>query len=231
MALLLPLWRQVARESCAVVIVRDPLEVAQSLHRRNGLPLATGLALWSVYNRALLRDLRGARVYLCRYDELLTNPADTLRGVFDSLRAWDELPDGVDPQCAVQSVRPDLRRNTGARDAADPSGTPEEITQLMNFFVDHTGRHESFDVGAPPEPGWWEGPLLDERRTTLLAALAVIATLEGDVTSLQTESDILSTELEEANRQLELVWRNVNRVKRLLPTTLYRSFVKKVAKR
>lgn len=106
MTLLLPLWRRVTGESCAVVIVRDSLEVAQSLHRRNGLSLTTGLALWSLYNRALLRDLRGARVHLCSYDELLANPGDTLRGVIDSLRGWDELPDGSMPRArSSRSVR------------------------------------------------------------------------------------------------------------------------------
>lgn len=67
------------------------------------------------------------------------------------------------------------------------SETPEEITQLMTFLVDHTGRHDVFGVGPPLGPGWWEGPLLDERRATLTWALGVIATRESEITSLQTE--------------------------------------------
>src|SRR5665213_2484953 len=62
-SILLPLWRRITNDQgCAIVIVRDPLEVASSLTKRNDLPTLTGLALWAAYNRAMLRDLQGARV-------------------------------------------------------------------------------------------------------------------------------------------------------------------------
>ena len=74
--LLLELWRESApREPGAVFIVRDPMQVAWSLAKRDRIPVATGLALWSAFNRAALAGLVGLRVHVCSYDELVERPA------------------------------------------------------------------------------------------------------------------------------------------------------------
>jgi len=64
-SILLPLWRQITNDKdCAVVIVRDPLEVAASLTRRDELRTLTGLALWATYNRRCCATFKG-RAYTC----------------------------------------------------------------------------------------------------------------------------------------------------------------------
>jgi hypothetical protein len=54
-----------------VVAVRHPLEVARSLHDRDGLPIPIGLALWEVYNAMICSGLAGRAVHVVRYDRLL----------------------------------------------------------------------------------------------------------------------------------------------------------------
>jgi len=99
-SILLPLWRRITNDSgCAVVIVRDPLEVAASLTRRNGLPTLTGLALWAHYNRTMLRDLHGARVHVCNYADLVENPDGVLTDIAASLRAWGRC--GLHVRCVA----------------------------------------------------------------------------------------------------------------------------------
>lgn len=81
MCRLMPLWRQVLDQVGAqarfVIPLRNPLEVARSLEKRNGLPLVHGCLLW-------LRDLldaeyetRGAQRVFVHYHDLLHDPIRT----------------------------------------------------------------------------------------------------------------------------------------------------------
>jgi hypothetical protein len=226
-SILLPLWRRITNDDgCAVVIVRDPLEVAASLSRRNALPTLTGLALWAAYNRTMLRDLHGARVYVCNYADLIENPHDVLTDIAASLEAWGELSDGLDLAQAIGSVHPELRRNMVANAGLESEASPIEITELMKRTLDLRGRHDVFDTGSALEPSWWEASLLEERRVLLQWALARIAELETHSTNLLTENEIFRQRSEaatdEANQLRERV-AHLERLTRLVPGPLRRA--------
>jgi hypothetical protein len=61
LCLLLPVWLDAAQrvgiKSRFVVVLRNPLDVAESLLKRNSYPLNRGLALWRSYNLLILRLL------------------------------------------------------------------------------------------------------------------------------------------------------------------------------
>lgn len=221
-SLLLPAWRKITGDrGCAVVIVRDPLEVAASLSRRNALSTLTGLALWSAYNRTMLRDLEGARVHVCTYTDLIENPMAVLTDIAESLRRWGEVADDVDISGAVTSIRPELRRNTMANTDSPNEVTPQDITELMKFVSDLRGRHDAFDAGTSLAAGWWEGPLLEERRVLLQWGLKAIERLETHNASLSTENAILWQRNDTANHELERLQHRVEGVRRYVPDSLY----------
>ena len=162
--LLLPLWRRAVLDRCAVIlIVRDPMEVAWSLALRNGMPLLTGLALWSDYNRRALGGLSGLPVHVCAYDELVSDPLTTMTSIGASLESWNELPERADVEVAAARVRPELRRNTWPRDNSDALEVPGEIERFEKFLADLAGAHGVFEPGRPPSSPW-EDALLSERR-------------------------------------------------------------------
>jgi hypothetical protein len=75
LSVLLPFWRRVLGEPLAAVVVhREPLDVARSLELRNGFPVSFGLALWARYNRLLLEHSRGLAVLVVRYDDVVEDP-------------------------------------------------------------------------------------------------------------------------------------------------------------
>ena len=75
LCLLLPLWRKVlSKEPIAVLVFRDPLEVALSLQQRNGFPLTLGLALWHRYVRQSLVSLAGLPTLVVEYGRVLEEP-------------------------------------------------------------------------------------------------------------------------------------------------------------
>ncbi|MDP9336391.1 MAG: hypothetical protein M3Q30_24190 [Actinomycetota bacterium] len=175
---LLPLWRRAVLDRCAaILIVRDPMEVAWSLALRNGMPILTGLALWSDYNRRALVGLSGLPVHVCSYDELVSAPLASMTSIRASLESWNELSADAQVELAAARIQPELRRNTWPRDNADALEVPSEIERLAKFFADLAGAHGVFEPGHPP-PSPWEEALLVERRTGLVRLRAATTEVE-----------------------------------------------------
>jgi hypothetical protein len=220
-SLLLPLWRQITNdEGCAVVIVRDPIEVAASLHRRNQLPTLTGLALWATYNRATFRDLQGARVHVCNYADLVENPRGVLTDIAASLREWGEVDDGLDLSKAFASIHPELRRNTVVDADIATEALPLEVNELMKLAMDQRGGHDSFAMVNGLEPSWWESSLLEERRLLLQWALSEISQLQTHNSNLVAENAILLDRGDAALSELEKVRVENERLIQRLPGPL-----------
>lgn len=78
LCLLLPLWREHLTRPFCVLIHRQPLAVARSLAKRDGLPILRGIALWEAYNRAALAHSRDLPRTLLSHRELMADPAATL---------------------------------------------------------------------------------------------------------------------------------------------------------
>jgi len=84
LCLLLPAWRPFLEVPVAVIVHRNPLEIASSLEKRDGFPLAYGLALWEYYAVGLLNATRGIpRIYL-RHADMLQRPVKTC----EALHKW-----------------------------------------------------------------------------------------------------------------------------------------------
>ena len=75
MCLMLPLWNEIFLElDCQVkyiIICRNPVEVAKSLKRRDGLPYQYGEKLWHYYNNELFSNMDEKEIFLVTYDNLL----------------------------------------------------------------------------------------------------------------------------------------------------------------
>lgn len=81
-SVLLPFWRSAVEgaeaTALAVIMVRHPLEVAQSLKARDGAPLERGLSLWLAYMLAAERDTRDMTRVFVSYDQLLQDWRTTI---------------------------------------------------------------------------------------------------------------------------------------------------------
>ena len=210
MALLVPLWRQVLEDVVAVLIVREPAEVARSMARRDAMTPLTGLSLWAAYNRALLEDLAGMRVHVCTYEDLLADPRGVLGEVAASLESFGQLAAVGDLDAAAAHISADLRRSTDLVEA-ELREPPREIGELARALSALRGRHAAF-AAAVPSAGAWEGALIGERRTFLDAQRSIVAqfeavvadrearvsALEADNAALRSQSDELRGEMDAA---------------------------------
>ncbi|MBI4568166.1 MAG: hypothetical protein HY719_07190, partial [Planctomycetes bacterium] len=90
MCLLAPLWRQALAafdaEPCYVIPVRNPLEVAASLKKRDALPFARSLLLWVTNFIEAETETRGAARAIVRYEQLLNDWRPVARAMERDLR-------------------------------------------------------------------------------------------------------------------------------------------------
>lgn len=106
-----PFWKLLEPHLRLVVCLRNPLEVAHSLARRNGTSIAFGLRLWEGYYRALCAATTPEQRLLTRYDCLQREPQAELRRVLEWLgvsvsaevvaAACTQVVDGLRHHCAT----------------------------------------------------------------------------------------------------------------------------------
>lgn len=133
LCLTLPLWLQIIRPSC-IVLHRDPLEVAQSLHSRDGLPIHAGIALWEAYVRQALANSEGLDRLFIDHAELVTEPERTILRIDEWLA--HRRASARAPGTSAPPVRTTLVRNHSTPEDAAAHLDPRqrqllaEITQL-----------------------------------------------------------------------------------------------------
>ena len=219
-SLLLPLWRHVLLDRCAaVVIVRDPAEVAWSLALRDAMSPLSAMALWSAYNRALLGGLEGLPVHVVHYSELVEQPNSVVSEIVASLRDWGEIVGDVDEAGAAARVKPDLRRDTHPGGEGPLASPPAEIRALDDFLGSLRGRHDSFAASVAPDVGWWESALLDERRTVRQSADERVAAIESQRAEVARDNEALRAQSAELRREMEAALAALEEMREARPTS------------
>jgi len=87
LCLLLPGWLPYLEVPVAVIVHRNPFEIAISLKRRNGFSIEYGVALWEHYAVGLLNATQHVpRIYV-RFSDLHENPVKTCETLYSQLVA------------------------------------------------------------------------------------------------------------------------------------------------
>jgi hypothetical protein len=113
---MMPLWDSIVTEWLhPVLVVRDPVEIAYSLLRRDGTSIASGIAAWELHMTALLGHLNGRLATVAPYGPMIADPrlgpviVETATTHVDPARA-----SGVRPAQARAALEPALHRNRAA---------------------------------------------------------------------------------------------------------------------
>ena len=113
LCVLLPIFRSFLSKPFAIIVARHPVEVARSLRRRNGFPIAVGMALWEAYMCSAMQHAADLEHFVVRYDEILDEPERLFAELFEWLEQRGVA--GLDATAAINSISPELRRER-ARD-------------------------------------------------------------------------------------------------------------------
>jgi hypothetical protein len=126
---LLDLWRPLVEGRLAtVLVIRDPLDVALSLSKRDGSPLPFALAAWELHMAELLRRFHCARVTIAPYAALGTARAAD-RVLSDALAFLKpDLRGVLDPAAAAAAFEPSPARDGAAsRSVHADTLTPRQL--------------------------------------------------------------------------------------------------------
>jgi hypothetical protein len=161
---LLPFWRAVlAPPLAAVLILRDPLEVARSLQTRNAMPLTYGMAVWERHLRAAAVALDGIPTIAGDYAATLEDPASWCDRLTDFLGDVGVALDPAGHADAARFLDAGLRHHRAPE--ADRSAVPASTERVWERLRQRVGIHLPWtdpDLGA--EPGWVDDVLVVARR-------------------------------------------------------------------
>jgi len=177
-SLTLPFWRGVFGPLQTVAVVRNPLEVVTSLHRRNAFSTALGLTLWQIYAERILQDTSPDERLVTHYDSYFLEPDQEISRVLQFLG----LHRNQDLQGLQAAAIPALRHHRKTVHDLEEHAFPAEVIDLY--------------LRLCREAGWLEADTESARSIPVTAAAPrrerpSIARSLGHVDLLRVENELL----------------------------------------
>ena len=125
-SLTLPFWQTQLPELKTLVIVRNPLEAAYSMHKRNGLSYALGLRLWEIYNQRVSAISNPASWLFTHYPAFFLDPEAELQRI----ASFIGLPNNDHVSEAATLVAMQRRHTTFSHIQMIDAGVAESVIDL-----------------------------------------------------------------------------------------------------
>jgi len=191
--LTLPLWRSALGDVATVLVVRNPLEVAKSLQKRNHFSLALGLYLWYAYNRRIADDTTPATRVVTHFDAWFGDPDGEIRRVLGPLGL---LRDEAQVAALRGNATPGLKHHQlGLSDLLQANVAPE----IVDLYVDLCA--EAGRDAVAPGGGRRIGSAPPMRRSTFAPGFLAAGTVSLDTWIADQQGRLLT--LTQANAQNE----------------------------
>ncbi|HWH91254.1 MAG TPA: sulfotransferase, partial [Candidatus Binatia bacterium] len=142
-SLTLPFWEELLPGLKTLIIVRNPLEVAYSMGKRNGTSYAFGLRLWEIYNRRLIEAAGKHERLVTHYDLFFDNAKKELRRIADFVG----LPDAK-IHSAAELVATKRRHTHFAIDQLVDAGVSAEVVELYRALIAQASPARPKTLGA-----------------------------------------------------------------------------------
>ncbi len=128
MCLLFPLWKPVLEMPVCIHINRPPIQVAQSLNQRSGMPLHVGVALWEFYNIHAFKASSDVPRVLIQHQALMTEPTRVITELHQQLTDLNvqglRLPSAQEIEAFVDTS---LFRQKGTEDLQQAFCNPPQL--------------------------------------------------------------------------------------------------------
>jgi hypothetical protein len=135
-SIMFPFWKKLIPDLRIVVCIRNPVEVARSLSKRNYSSLAFGLNLWLAYHQRLLSDTRTGERVVTHYDSYFHDPPSELQRV---LRLLDMSASSETIEHACSTVSAHLRHSRVTTQEMAEIKVPRDVTDCYLRMCDEAG--------------------------------------------------------------------------------------------
>lgn len=197
MPLWMPLFERFDIEPLFLCIVRNPLEVAASLQRRDHMTSDHALLLWLQHNLAAVDSTAGCRRRFLTFTQLLEQGAALLE---DMLRGYSLFPDGLSETASGGGtlLSSELRHHVVSDSAMDSDAVPEIVNRLYRLLVNAAAG------GGEVDDGEWRSIRASYRQSTQLLNpwLCLSDVLRRDLSSRNIDLEALRRENEQLTRGL-----------------------------
>lgn len=134
----LPFWKNLIPDLKVVVCLRDPIEVAQSLQKRNNLSFAASEKLWNKYYESILLNTTPQTRIVSHYAAYFQDASAELKRLIN----WANLPaDENTINLAIPGSRIELRHHTRAPEDIDKANFSNYTLELYAYLckeADHS---------------------------------------------------------------------------------------------
>jgi hypothetical protein len=208
LSLLFPLLRPRLEVPVCIHVSREPLEIAESLHSRNGFPPPVGVALWEVYSIMAFRGSGGLPRVHVHYDKLVADPIATVTNLITALDELGVYGLRVPSEREITSfIAPELHR--ARRDSEQRNAWLNRPQVELATAIDDDSVLERDDL---PDPS--EGAIVQLRafeqdqdrhedyERNIATLTADRATLNADRASLTADNTALSAQVARLERNL-----------------------------
>ncbi|RTE08149.1 sulfotransferase domain-containing protein [Paenibacillus whitsoniae] len=134
--ILLPLWKEIFEnlgiEASYIITLRNPLDVAESLYKRNGINLKSGITLWYYHMINVTENLKGCNKLVLYYDSIVEETLESAEKIatFTGFELNNEIEIKI-----RESIKTELRHSKSS--VAELSLLSEEkIAYLYTNFVE-----------------------------------------------------------------------------------------------
>jgi hypothetical protein len=133
------LWKDILNELgielSVVFAVRNPLDVAKSLLKRNGFPLEKSFGFWFNHNISALESIAGVPSVFVSYDHFLEGWEPELRRCADGLGIPWPADEANLRANIVSFIRPNLRHSRTSVD--ELQGVPAPVCELYRLLLEY----------------------------------------------------------------------------------------------
>ena len=147
-SLTLPFWQELLPELKTLIMVRNPLEVAYSMRKRNGTSYAFGLRLWEIYNRRLIEAAGNHERLFTHYDLFFQKPERELQRIANFIGLPDAKIRG-----AAELVATRRRHTHFSIDQLVDAGVSGEVVELYRTLIAQASFTERKTSAAKSFPG------------------------------------------------------------------------------
>lgn len=158
-AILLPFWQAVFAEldlvDSYVISLRNPVEVAESLRKRNGFPVYKSLLIWAKHALCSVRYTQGRQRVIVSYDGMLADPFHELMRISKALNlaAPDDAKEEY-KQYSEEFLTVKLRHNVASEESLkDEAAVPRLVSELY-LFLRALAQDKKRDGGQAFEKEW-----------------------------------------------------------------------------